>query len=334
MNVEARIDAALTRREVLPRKAGLEAVRLVNGAGDGLPGVHVDRFGPILLVSTEEQIPFGPILKRLLERCAPQALFRRTLARNPRARRPAELAPELVLAEVPSLASGEIVIREQGNSFLIRAREGGSPGLFLDQRDNRAHLAALVRERLASDGSVLNTFAHTCSFSVAAAMAGARTTSVDLSARWLDWGRANFAANGLDSASHEFARGDALTFLEIAAKKQRSFDLVVLDPPTFSTSKQHGVFQVERHFGRLFELAARVAAPGAAVLCSHNQRTFTRAALAAKLRDGARAARRRITKLDSFSPPPDFPGRDDVNPAARGFWVELDGAGGLRSPVS
>jgi len=326
--IEALVDAALARREPLQRNGDLEAVRLVNGSGDRLAGVHVDRFGPFLLVQVEPEVAFGPILKRLLERCAPHAIFRRVRRRDASARRPEELEPELVFAHTTTAAPGELLVRERGLAFLVRLRESGSPGLFLDQRENRARVAALAREaagRAAMPGGcVLNTFAYTCSFSVAAAKAGARTVSVDLSARYLEWGRANFTANGLDAAAHEFVRGDALTFLSIAAKRERRFDVVILDPPTFATTKGRGVFQVERAYATLFELAARAAAPAAHLLCSHNLRTFPRRSLESKLRAGARAAGRRIASLTPFSPPPDFPGREAENPAARGFWVVLD----------
>jgi 23S rRNA (cytosine1962-C5)-methyltransferase len=313
------LDAALERRAPLLRDGGLDALRLVNGAGDGLPGLSVDRFGDVLLATSDEGADFEPFAKRLVARLAPRALFHKVEAKS-------ELEPRLVHSIGPGSESGEVVVREQGRRFLVRARERNAAGLFLDQRDNRSRVAELVAKRVAEAGgcSLLNTFAYTCSFSVAAALAGARTASVDLSARFLDWGRANFEQNGLDPSAHEFARGDALVFLEIAAKKGRKFDLLVLDPPTFSTSKQRGVFQVERHFGRLFELAARVAAPRARLLCSHNRRTFTDAALAESLREGARAAGRRIVALEAFAPPPDFPGSPATNPAARGGWVELD----------
>ena len=98
---------------------------------------------------------------------------------------------------------------------------------------------------------------------------------------------------------------------------------MILDPPTFGTSRQRGTFQVERDYARLFELAARVAAPGATLLCSHNLKTFARPALAAKLEEGAHRAARTIARLEPFAPPADFPGRDVSNPASRGFWVTL-----------
>src|SRR5262249_18188905 len=99
--------------------------------------------------------------------------------------------------------------------------------------------------------SVLNTFAYTCGFSVCAAKAGLRTTSVDLSAKYLEWGKQNFALNGLDPSQHEFIGGDAFEWLRRLRAKQRMFDVIILDPPTFSQSKRHGVFRAEKHLGQL-----------------------------------------------------------------------------------
>src|ERR1700722_7436295 len=125
--------------------------------------------------------------------------------------------------------------------------EGYSVGLFLDQRDNRRrfltnHVAAdfPLFPNGAAGAEVLNTFAYTCGFSVCAAKAGARTTSLDLSKKYLDWGKRNFALNGLDPAAHDFIYGDTFDWLRRLAKKGRAFDPVVLDPPTFSQSKEPG----------------------------------------------------------------------------------------------
>ena len=80
-------------------------------------------------------------------------------------------------------------------------------------------------------------FAYTCGFSVCAALAGARTTSLDLSRKWLAWGQRNFVLNGLDPAAHDFIYGDATDWLRRLGRKGRQFEAVLLDPPTFSTSK-------------------------------------------------------------------------------------------------
>lgn len=339
-----RLLAALVRRAPLLREPQQDALRWLNGSGDGVPGLLVDRLGDARFVHAEEGAPTAALVAALRDPAvvaasgqpSPRSIWVKPLLKNVRAHAKEELLPQLVFGETGEAgtagerngdAGPEFAVQEGAWRFLVRPREGYSHGLFLDQRDNRVRLAEWLRQRAARGGpppTVLNTFAYTCSFSVVAAAAGARATSVDLSARYLEWGQRNFAANGLDAAAHEFARGDALTYLAIAAKKGRRFDALVLDPPTFSTSKQRGVFQVERHYDELAALAFAVAAPDALLLASHNQRTFTRDALAAKLHAAARTAGRRLARLDPFAPPLDFPGPPAENPASRGFWIAVE----------
>ena len=99
--------------------------------------------------------------------------------------------------------------------------------------------------------TVLNLFSYTCAFSVAAAMGGALTTSVDLSKRYLEWGRENFRANQIDLLGHEFYAGDVFDRLGLFAERKRRFDLVIVDPPTFSRDGEGGTFRVDRDYHRL-----------------------------------------------------------------------------------
>src|SRR5207302_8691066 len=131
--------------------------------------------------------------------------------------------------------------------------EGYSVGLVLDQRDNRrrlltGHIAAGFELGVGVQAAleILNTFAYTCAFSVCAAKAGWRTTSLDLSKKYLEWGKRNFTINSLDPAQHEFIYGDVFDWLDRLKKKQRQFDLILLDPPTFSQSRESGTFRVEK----------------------------------------------------------------------------------------
>jgi 23S rRNA (cytosine1962-C5)-methyltransferase len=148
-------------------------------------------------------------------------------------------------------APEHFTIRENGVRYELGFGEGYSVGLFLDQRDNRrrlwvSHVAAGFELSPEPGRELLNVFAYTCGFSVCAALAGARTTSVDLSKRYLDWGKRNFQLNGLDPAAHDFIYGDAFDWLARLQKKGRTFDMIALDPPTFSRSKEQGTFQIER----------------------------------------------------------------------------------------
>ncbi|MBN2657004.1 MAG: class I SAM-dependent methyltransferase [Spirochaetales bacterium] len=125
-------------------------------------------------------------------------------------------------------------ISEYGLNFKVNLSDYIDTGLFLDHRDTRQ----LVREN-SSGKRVLNLFAYTGSFSVYAAAGGAAsTTSVDLSNVYLNWARENMELNNFTAASHKYENSDVFAFLEEAAQKKESWDLIILDPPTFSNSRK------------------------------------------------------------------------------------------------
>jgi 23S rRNA (cytosine1962-C5)-methyltransferase len=135
----------------------------------------------------------------------------------------------------------------------MQRSEGLSPGLFLDQGRQRRWVYELCREGEVQ--SILNLFAYTGGFSVAAALGGAKeVVSVDLSKKYLEWIKRNFALNNLTPEKFEFWSVDSQRFLEGSVRRNRKFDLVVCDPPSFSRSPD-GVFQVEKAYSRLIELS-------------------------------------------------------------------------------
>ena len=146
-------------------------------------------------------------------------------------------------------------------------------GLFLDQRENRKRILhnrivpgfPVFSESPAGAG-VLNVFSYTCGFSVCAAKAGTTTVSLDLSQKNLDWGRENFRLNNIDPEEHDFIYGDAFDWLKRLVRRGRLFDLIILDPPTFSRSKKTGTFQVVRDYGTLVELALPLLRRGGMLL--------------------------------------------------------------------
>jgi len=163
---------------------------------------------------------------------------------------------------------GRFPIRENGVTYLINFGEGLASGIFLDQRENRYRLLHTKANR------VLNCFAYTCAFSVAAAKAGAHTTSVDLSRNYLEWGKENFRANNIDLTGHDFLHGDVFEWLKRFAKRGATWNIVLLDPPTFSTTKKGRSFRAERDYLELVKLAAALVVPGGTLFCSTNQKTL------------------------------------------------------------
>ena len=292
------IEMALARRAPL-RSEATDALRLVDGAGDGMPGVVLETFaGRLLLSTTGARIPAG--VRAWLEERG-ECVYWKRLDQHQK---------ESPVHLCGASQNAPFAILENGSRFEISFQSGYSQGIFLDQRDNRAEVARRMRPGL----KLLNTFAYTGAFSVAAAMSGAVTTTLDLSQPYLDWAKRNFALNGIDPAAHHFCKGDTFHWLRRFAKQGRRFDGIVLDPPTFSRDEKGKVFRVEEDFGELAALAAAILAPGGWMLCCTNfrgipPRAFERQLLGALPR----------TMKASHSPmPPDF----TDEPYLKSVWLD------------
>lgn len=304
-------DARLALRAGIIVPTETDSFRLIHGASDGWPGCFVEQLGEFRLSQNEGPLPEG-LRKQLTARPAPRAprLYHKVLSRHVRRATTAETSPQLVSGDA---APERFVIHENGVKFEMSFTEGYSVGLFLDQRDNRrrfltAHIAADFRlEALDSKPEVLNTFAYTCGFSVCAALGGARTTSLDLSKKYLEWGKRNFALNGLDPAQHDFIYGDTFDWLRRLAKKGRAFDIIVLDPPTFSQSKESGVFRAEKDYGKLAASALTVLKPNGVLLASTNAAELVPEKFLDQINEAVRSAQRKIIQQHYVPQPPDFP---------------------------
>ncbi len=311
-------------REALIDPAETDACRLIHGAADGWPRWYVDRLGGLLLSQSDRPLAMDQLteLEKLLAILpAPHSAPRAPSAYHKALTRP--IRPPPVAAASPRLVFGppapeQFVIRENGVAFELSLSAGGSVGLFLDQRDNRrrfttGHVAAgfalfpsTIRTPSAPP-TLLNTFAYTCGFSVCAARAGVRTTSLDLSGKYLDWGRRNFALNGLDPAAHEFLVGGVFDWVRRLAKKGRGFAALALDPPTFSQSKHSGVFRAEKDYGALVAAALPLLQPEGILFASTNAAGLPPQAFLGAIEAAVRAAGRRIVQRHYAPQPPDFP---------------------------
>ena len=219
-------------------------------------------------------------------------------------------SPRLVVGE--DLADLETIATERRLRYTIDFQSGYSPGLFLDQRENRSFV------RHAQPKTLLNCFAYTCSFSVVAASVGAKTVSVDLSKKSLNRGRDNFALNGLLAKEHRFVAEDVVEYLPRLVRKGEKFDIVILDPPTFSRSHRGKSFQVERDFETLLLSALEVVERDAHILLSTNCTSLNARALEVMAKFCLKATRRAGT-LHTSPPLPDFPGET----GARTVWLTL-----------
>ncbi|KFZ29733.1 50S rRNA methyltransferase [Pseudidiomarina atlantica] len=162
------------------------------------------------------------------------------------------------------------VVHEYEAQFLVNLSDYLDTGLFLDHRWARRQLA-----KMSAGKNILNLFAYTCTASVHAALAGAKqVTSVDLSKTYLAWGEQNFQLNGLQPRQHPLVQADCLQWLQEQRPQQR-FDVIFLDPPTFSNSKRmHDVLDIQRDHVMLLKLAARLLKDDGVILFSNNKRKF------------------------------------------------------------
>jgi 23S rRNA (cytosine1962-C5)-methyltransferase len=169
----------------------------------------------------------------------------------------------------------------------------------------------------------LNTFAYTCGFSVCAARAGAATTSLDLSKRHLDWGRRNFALNGLDSAAHDFIYGDVFDWLRRLAKKARLFDLILLDPPTFSQSREQGSFRVERDYPKLVRAVLPLLRSEGVLFASTNAAGWAPEKFLRAIEEAVRGGGRRTARRHYVPQPPDFPISRAESAYLKTVWLRI-----------
>jgi 23S rRNA (cytosine1962-C5)-methyltransferase len=264
--LRARVAAAVARRA--PLRAATDARRLVYGEADGLPGLVADQYGEQLVVQVQAagvEAHRDALLDALCEASGCTSVFDRS---DPALREREGLAAGgggVLRGRAPPAL---LAIEEHGVRYQVDVRRGHKTGFYIDQRDNRHALAALVREFVRRHGRgprVLNCFCYTGGFSLAAACAGAaQVDSVDSSADALALARANATLNGLDRAGGPaLAWHDADVFEHLRALRERGarYDIVVLDPPKFATN-QHQVERAARAYKDINLGALRLLDPG------------------------------------------------------------------------
>jgi 23S rRNA (cytosine1962-C5)-methyltransferase len=333
-------DPRVDLRHLMIEPGQTNAFRMVHGAADGWPDCYIDRIGDYLLVQTPGEITAAQkqLAERLSGRSGLKGVYHRLLTRHARGRG-VEASPELIMGLA---APPTIPVMENGLSFELSLQEGYSVGLFLDQRENRRRLAsghigagfgqlraqAAVQlrggqERPRSGLELLNTFSYTCGFSVAAARLGMRATSLDLSKKYLDWGKRNFLLNGIAPEDHDFIFGDVFEWLNRFQRKRRTFDMIILDPPTFSQSRESGVFRAEADYGKLVASAAGLLKNAGVLLASTNAAKWEPADFAGCVRTHLATAGWRIVAEKYVPQPMDFPMTREEPGHLKTLWVRV-----------
>lgn len=275
------------------RREGLDAYRLYDRDMPEFP-LAIDRYGDWLHVQVFERkrpLPDGQLadLRAALAEAMTLPVEQVILKQRRRQRGSDQY-------EKTNLATPSFTVSERGLRFEVNLGRYLDTGLFLDHRDTRALIG-----QWASGRTFLNLFAYTGSFTAYAAAGGARrSVTVDLSRTYQDWSRRNLVHNGLnDRDRHRFVQADVLAFVDRMQAQGAVFDLIMLDPPSFSNSKRmNSTFDVQRDHAALLRTTLDLLAPGGTLLFSNNRQGF-------RLDDavGSLAA---VEEITNRTVPPDF----------------------------
>jgi 23S rRNA (cytosine1962-C5)-methyltransferase len=310
-SIEARVAAALARRAKLRASGASDALRLVHGEADALPGWFADRLGPLIrvLVAGRAALPLSEraiatLTHALAEELGggePSVVVVHQLRPQPRG----ELVCVRLVAGPPP--PEPLIVREAGLAFRVEsglaepARPHPGVGLFLDQRANRARIA----ERVRPGGRYLNLFAHTGAFSAALLAAGAsEVVSVDLSGPYLALLEQNLERSGLACERHRAVRREVRRYLAELPEGER-FDGIVLDPPT-AASAGRSFWSARQGMESLVGDCLRRLAPQGFLLASSNDRQ-ARGKLRARVEAALAASEIGPARLEDARPSEDFP---------------------------
>jgi 23S rRNA (cytosine1962-C5)-methyltransferase len=320
-----RLEAALAVRTHLLNDPRTTAGRLFNGAADGIDGLVIEKLGDVLIVQLHEQRlaldenSAREVCVRAVERLQARAAYRKVFPKD----RSAELTGRARFHTDPTPWIGtpvepEFAVAEGGVRFLVRPYDGYSTGLFLEHRANRQRVRTLAAGR-----RVLNAFAYTCGFTVVAALGQAvETVSVDISRRFLEWGKRNLSANSLPLAGHAFICSDIFDYYRRAQRQGRGFDLIILDPPTFARAKKpRRAFTVTEDLDRLVLGAVKLLAAGGYLLLCTNHRATPHRRLEQAVAAAAAGLGRRPELAERPELPEDFRGDPDY---AKSILVRVD----------
>ncbi len=189
----------------------------------------------------------------------------------------------------------DFVVHENGRKFWVNLDKYLDTGLFLDHRNTRKRVG-----EMAAGKRFLNLFSYTGSFTVYAATGGAVSSeTVDLSNTYLDWARRNFELNGVDAAQHQIVRADVFQYLQTGMEEGKQFDLIVMDPPSFSNSKKMlDILDIQRDQAKLVDGAMKLLTKDGLLFFSNNLRSFEL--------DPALVERYQIKDVSKQSVPEDF----------------------------
>jgi 23S rRNA (cytosine1962-C5)-methyltransferase len=277
------------------------AMRLVNSLGDQLPGLIIDRFNKHFVVYILET--FWHPHQRMIQDTLVETFEVDYLVFKDRTVSETRSASEVALKAAIDRSGSATIVEENGLRFMVDLNDNLNQGLFLDMRKNRRLLASFAKDK-----AVLNCFAYTCSFGAYCRKFGAtRVVNVDISAKFLKRGEENYKLNQLPTGRSEFMKEHAVIYIERAAKRNNLFDIVILDPPSFSRYDGR-VFSVKKDMPSLIEKAFNAMTESGILFVSTNLSSISRPQLEEWTRVAARKSKRLVMEIDRLSQDIDFRG--------------------------
>lgn len=271
------------------------AFRLFNQEGDGFGGLTVDLYGDYAVFSWYNSYVYQ-IRQTISE--AFRQVFPEVLGAYEKIRfKGLDYESAHVYGqEAPDF----FTVLENGVLYQVFMNDGLMTGIFLDQHEVRSSLV----DGLAMGKSLLNMFSYTAAFSVAAAMGGAsQTTSVDLAKRSRELSQAHFQANGLSTDEHRFIVMDVFEYFKYAKRKDLTYDVIVLDPPSFARNKKQ-TFSVAKDYHKLISQSLEILNPGGIIIASTNAANVSRQKFTEQIDKGF--AGRSYQILSKYGLPADF----------------------------
>ena len=271
------------------------AFRLFNQEGDGFGGLTVDLYGDYVIFSWYNSYVYQ--IRKVISEAFSQ-VFPEILGAYEKIRfKGLDYESAHVYGqEAPDF----FTVLENGVLYQVFMNDGLMTGIFLDQHEVRGSLV----DGLAMGKSLLNMFSYTAAFSVAAAMGGAsQTTSVDLAKRSRELSQAHFQANGISTDDHRFIVMDVFEYFKYAKRKDLTYDVIVLDPPSFARNKKQ-TFSVAKDYHKLISQSLEILNPGGIIIASTNAANVSRQKFTEQIDKGF--AGRSYQILNKYGLPADF----------------------------
>jgi 23S rRNA (cytosine1962-C5)-methyltransferase len=294
-----RLQQALALRTMLFSGTKNNAYRIIHGEADLIPGLTLDYYNGYCVLQ---------IASAGLEKCKTDIIAAIQTILNPKGilergdlvSRKVEGLPQenqILAGTIPD----ELEIIENNMKFLVNVKTGQKTGFFLDQRDNRARVGDLAKNK-----TVLNCFCYSGGFTVVAALQGAITTNIDSSAEAIELARRNCTLNDIDTHLHQYITADVFGELRRLRAEKHTFDMIILDPPAFAKNKEH-VPQAAKGYKDINYVALQIIKEnGILVTCSCSQH-LERMLFQKIVHDAARDAGRTVQLIEYRGQAPDHP---------------------------